>query len=138
MHGWRVSVLEWLRIYTQHIYNTDFVYGVKMSLHKKAEWLFVRQNPNDRTRSTARRHSLEGSGLSISARVAREAIQNSVDASLDGAKTDVYVRSMTLSGNDALRFREILGFGSSGSPFARLNELTLTDGNALEQMYGGG
>ena len=99
----------------------------------RARWLFVEQNPNDRVRSTARRHALEGSGLQTEARVVREAIQNSVDATLPDAKTDVWIWQQTIAGDQVLEFRRLLGFDDCDSPLARLADLGLPAGNAFER-----
>jgi hypothetical protein len=40
----------------------------------KAKWYFLKEDPNDRMRSTVRRDALGGSELSHEARVVREAI----------------------------------------------------------------
>ena len=63
-------------------------HGVGMPNDSDPKWFFVKQDPNDRIRATARRHSLGGSGLSSESRLAREVIQNSVDATLPGSVTD--------------------------------------------------
>ena len=68
-----------------------------MSVEHDAQWFFVEQDPNDRTKSTARRHVLEGSGLPTEDRVVREAIQNSVDATLLNLKTGIVFQNMTIS-----------------------------------------
>ncbi len=109
-----------------------------MSFQHDAKWFFVKEDPNDRGRSTSRRHLLEGAGLSTEARVAREAIQNSVDATLGGEKTDVSVRSVVVSGEAVSSFRDLIGFGDGDSPFARLDKLGLKSGNAYEHMCRGG
>ena len=98
------------------------------------KWFFVKEDPNDRMKSTVRKHALGGSDLSSEARVVREAIQNSVDATLKNQKTDVLVWNRTVSGKDVEKFRKRIGFGSSNSPFIRLNSLGLQPGNAIERM----
>ena len=105
-----------------------------MLTQDKPKWFFVKQDPNDRIRATARRHSLGGSGLSPEARLAREVIQNSVDATLPNQKTSVLIWQKTLSGKEVLAFRDLIGFGDSDSPFSRLEKLGLKVGNAYEQM----
>ncbi len=100
-------------------------------------WLFVEENPNERIRATARRHVLEGSRLDTTSRVAREAIQNSVDATLPDQKTDVVVLNVTLLPDEALAFRELLGFDADDSPVARLRQLGLASPNALTRLKDG-
>ena len=105
-----------------------------MSTNDKAKWFFVKQDPNDRIKATARRHSLGGTGLSPEARLAREVIQNSADATLLNKKTDVLIWQKTLSGEEVLTFRKLIGFGDSDSPFTRLEKMGLKIGNAYSQM----
>ena len=101
------------------------------------KWLFVEENPNDRMKSTVRRDALGGSELSREARVVREAIQNSVDATLENQKTNVVIWNKSLSGSESDTFRELIGFRNSVSPFSRLRLLGLQSGNALERMKSG-
>ena len=105
-----------------------------MSTESKAEWFFVKQDPNDRIRATARRHSLGGTNLSPESRLAREVIQNSVDATLPNKKTDVLIWNKTLSGEEVLTFRDLIGFEGQDSPFTRLDKLGLKIGSAFTQM----
>ena len=105
-----------------------------MSTSSNAKWFFVKQDPNDRIKATARRHSLGGSGLSPEARLAREVIQNSVDATLPNQKTSVLIWQKKLSGEEVLAFRGLIGFEESDSPFSRLESLGLKVGNAYAQM----
>ncbi len=100
----------------------------------KAKWFFLKEDPNDRMRSTVRRDALGGSELSHEARVVREAIQNSVDATLENQKTHVLVWNKTVSGKAFDTFRELIGYKDSTSPFRRLQHLGLQSGNALERM----
>lgn len=80
---------------------------------------------------------LEGSDLDTAARVAREAIQNSVDATLPGQKTDVVASNLTLSPDHAAAFRQLLGFDADDSPIARLSQLGLASPNALTRLEAG-
>ena len=105
-----------------------------MSADSNPRWFFVKQDPNDRIRATARRHSLGGTGLSPESRLAREVIQNSVDATLPNKKTDVLIWKKTLSGQEVLNFRNLIGFDDSDSPFTRLDKLGLKVGTAFTQM----
>ena len=105
-----------------------------MSTDSQPRWFFVKQDPNDRIRATARRHALGGTRLSSESRLAREVIQNSVDATLPNKKTDVLFWSKTLSGQEVSTFRNLIGFEDSDSPFTRLDELGLKVGNAFTQM----
>lgn len=98
------------------------------------KWFFVKEDPNDRMRSTVRKHALGGTELSHEERVVREAIQNSVDATIEDRKTNVLVWNKVVSGKDAEIFRRQLGFGQNDSPFKRLNKLGLQPGNALDRM----
>ena len=105
-----------------------------MSTASHPRWFFVKQDPNDRIRATARRHSLGGTRLSPEARLAREVIQNSVDATLPNKKTDVLIWNKTLSGQEVRTFRKLIGFEDPDSPFTRLDKLGLKAGNAFTQM----
>ena len=99
--------------------------------------MFVEENPNERIRATARRHVLEGSHLDTASRVAREAIQNSVDATLPDQKTDVVVLNQTLSPDQTVAFRESLGLDADDSPVERLSQLGLPAPNALTRLKDG-
>ena len=99
--------------------------------------MFVEENPNERIRATARRHVLEGSHLDTASRVAREAIQNSVDATLPDQKTDVVVLNQTLSPDQTVAFRESLGLDADDSPVERLSRLGLPSPNALTRLRDG-
>ena len=105
-----------------------------MPKYAKAKWFFVKQDPNDRIGSTARRLSLGGTKLSPEARLAREVIQNSVDATLPNKKTSVLIWNKTLSGQEVKTFRSLIGFEDPDSPFARLGKLGLKVGNAFIGM----
>ena len=105
-----------------------------MPRDSNSRWFFVKQDPNDRIRATARRHSLGGTRLSPESRLAREVIQNSVDATLPNKKTSVLIWKKTLSGQEVLTFRNLIGFEDSDSPFTRLDKLGLKVGNAFTQM----
>lgn len=100
----------------------------------KAKWYFLKEDPNDRMRSTVRRDALGGSELSREARVVREAIQNSVDATLENQKTHVLIWNKSLFGREVETFRELIGPGNTDSPFSRLRSLGLQADNALERM----
>lgn len=92
-------------------------------------------------RATAWRDTLEGANFAQEERIAREAIQNSVDATLPNEKTEVVVRTKTLSAADMADVRDALALGSPDSPpVSRLNTLGLPDDNALERIAerGGG
>ncbi len=105
-----------------------------MTFDHNAKWFFIEQDPNDMVRSTARRHSLEGSSLNTVERVVREAIQNSVDATLPNEKTEVVFQNQTLSGKRATEFRDLLRLGSADSPTERLPKLGLRSGNSFELL----
>ena len=85
-------------------------------------------------RSTAYQDTLEGSDFSAEVRIAREAIQNSADATLPGLKTEVLVWDKPLSEQDRFAFRELLNLDSPDSPTARMDRLGLNDGNFFERV----
>ena len=68
------------------------------------------------------------------ARIAREAIQNSVDATLAGRKTEVFVWDCELSDAEVTVFKTVLGLDSPNSPTGRLAKLGLKGGNSFERM----
>ena len=72
------------------------------------------------------------------ARIAREAIQNSVDATLAGRKTEVFVWDRALSDAEVTVFKAVLGLDSPNSPTGRLAKLGLKRGNSFERMATGG
>ena len=88
-------------------------------------------------RATAYQDTLEGSDLSSDARIAREAIQNSVDATLTGQKTEILVWAKALSDQETARFKGLLRLDSPNSPKGRLDKLGLRDGNAFERIVSG-
>lgn len=88
-------------------------------------------------RATAWRDTLEGANLSQEERIAREAIQNSADATRPNEKTEVVVRTKTLSAADAAGVRDALALRSPGSPIRRLDTLGLPDDNALKRIAEG-
>ena len=106
--------------------------------HSTAQWVFERMNPMGGARSTAWRDTLEGLDLSIEARIAREAIQNSADATLDGEKTEILVWDKPLTASEQATFREILNLDSPDSPTGRIGELGLVDGNFFDGTRPGG
>ena len=101
-------------------------------------WVFEQVNPMGGARATAWRDTLEGSNLSTEARLAREAIQNSVDATLGGRKTSVLVWNKPLSGQEVTDFRRNLALSSPGSPTSRIAKLGLPPGNFFESLRGDG
>ena len=105
-----------------------------MAFDHPAKWFFVEEDPNHRMKSTARRHALEGSDLHTEARLVREAIQNSVDATLPGEKTNVFIWNKYISGLETASFRNLIGVNDPDSPFARLPDLRLKRGNAYELL----
>jgi hypothetical protein len=105
-----------------------------LSFKHNAEWFFVAEDPNDRVRSTTRRHALEGSNLNMVSRVVREAIQNSVDATLDNQKTSLLFYNQTLAGEISVRFKELLKLDAKGSPSERVKLLGLQSNNAFERL----
>ncbi len=105
-----------------------------MSAMGGAEWFFVEQDPNDRVRSTTRRHALEGSGLPTVERVVREAVQNSVDATLENEMTVVEFSVDSISGERAADFAALLRLDANGSPLKRLNKLGLQANNSFARL----
>ena len=105
-----------------------------MIAEQKVEWVFERVSPMGGARATAWRDTLEGSDLFNEQRIAREAIQNSVDATLRGKRTEVLVWNKTLSGKEVATLREILALDSHNSPTGRLSRLGLQDVNALTKI----
>ena len=83
-------------------------------------------------RSTAWRDTLEGLDLSIEARIAREAIQNSADATLKGEKTEVLVWDKTLSAEEQSTLREFFALDTPDSPTGRIDKLGLEEGNFFD------
>lgn len=104
-----------------------------MAFDHAARWFFVAEDPNDRVRSTTRRHALEGSNLHTVARVVREAIQNSVDATVDNEKTEVVFCNQTLTGSKANQLGQLLCLDTDGSPAERAGYLGLPTNNTFEQ-----
>ncbi len=97
-------------------------------------WVFETANPMGGARATAYHHTLEGADLSVAARLAREAIQNSVDATLDGQRTDVLVWDKPLSPEEASKVRRLLALSSQHPPINRLKKLGIRHGNLFERM----
>ena len=88
-------------------------------------------------RATAWRDPLEGSDLPSEGRIARETIQNSVDATLPTQRTELFVWDKALSGQDIEEFASILGLDSTDSPTGRIARLGLKSGNSFERMKTG-
>lgn len=76
-------------------------------------------------RDTAWRDTLEGANFAQEERIAREAIQNSVDATRPNEKTEVIVRAKTLSAADMAVVRDALALDAPDSPIGRLDMLGL-------------
>ena len=88
-------------------------------------------------RSSAWRDPLEGSDLPTEARVVREAVQNSVDATEPSQETHVFVWDKSLAGSELTAFGEAIGIASLDAPGNRLGELGLKPDNALERIKSG-
>lgn len=88
-------------------------------------------------RATAWRDTLEGANFAQEERIAREAIQNSVDATRPNEKTEVVVRAKTLSAEDIAVVRDALALDSPDSPIGRLDALGLPADNALKRIADG-
>ena len=100
-------------------------------------WVFERVNPMGVARATAWQNTLEASDFSTEARIAREAIQNSVDATPGENRTEILVWDKEISGPEMTAFRNILKLGESGSPAERLRDLGLKGGNFFERIESG-
>ena len=100
-------------------------------------WVFELMNPMGGARATAYQDTLEGSELSSDERLAREAIQNSVDAALPGHKTEILIWDKALSEEERRRFKDILRLGTENFPPGRLDKLGLTDGNSFQKVLSG-
>lgn len=88
-------------------------------------------------RATAWRDTLEGSDLTAEQRIVREAVQNSVDATIPRKKTEIFVWDKTISGDEADAFRNILALDSSDSPIGRLAKLDLPRDNSFAKLANG-
>ena len=108
-----------------------------MNAQGNGEWVFERSNPMGGARATAWQNTLEGSDLSSEERIAREAIQNSVDATLPGQRTEVFVWDKALSNQEEQNFVCLLGLKSSDAPTGRLSKLGLREGNSFERLRDG-
>ena len=108
-----------------------------MTASNRPEWLFEPENPMGGARATAWRDTLEGANFSQEARIAREAIQNSVDATLPNEKTEIVVRNKTLSAAEMVSVRDALALDSADSPVGRHDALGLPDGNAFQRIAQG-
>ena len=108
-----------------------------MNAMHKGEWVFERANPMGGARATAWQDTLEGSDLSSEERLAREAIQNSVDATLPDQRTEVFVWDKAISAQEITNFRDLLGLDSEDAPTGRLSKLGLKEANSFERMKTG-
>ena len=97
-------------------------------------WVFEPVGLMGGARATAWQDTLEGSDLPTEARVAREAIQNSVDATVPGEKTEVFVWDKSISGQELATFRKRLALSHPESPASRLRELGLGEDNSFQGM----
>ena len=108
-----------------------------MNSPQAGRWVFEPVNPMGGARATAWRDPLEGSDLPVKARIAREAIQNSVDATLPNQKTELLVWDKTLSATETADLAEILSLDSPDSPTGRISDLGLKGGNSFERIVSG-
>ena len=108
-----------------------------MTTPSSPQWVFELQPPMGGARATAWRDTLEGANFAAEARIAREAIQNSVDATLPNEKTEIVVRNKTLSPDEAASVRDALALNSPDSPVGRLDILGLPDDNAFRRLSEG-
>ena len=98
------------------------------------KWFFVRVDPNDQIGATLEDLPPGAIELTLEGRVVREAIQNSVDATLPNEKTNVFIWNKTVRESEVDQFRDLIGYRNSDSPFQRLKKLGLGKDNALERM----
>lgn len=98
------------------------------------KWFFVRVDPNNQMGATLEDLPPGSIELSQEARVVREAIQNSVDATLPNEKTNVFIWNKTVPESEVDQFRDLIGYRNSDSPFTRLGKLGLGKDNAIERM----
>ena len=105
-----------------------------MNAQPNGEWVFERSNPMGGARATAWQNTLEGSDFSSEERIAREAIQNSVDATRPGHRTEVFVWDRALSTQEEQDFISLLRLKSSDAPTGRLSKLGLKEGNSFERL----
>ena len=98
------------------------------------KWFFVRVDLNDNMGSTLEDLPPGTIELTQEARVVREAIQNSADATLPTEKTNVFIWNKTVPESEVDQFRDLIGYRNSDSPFTRLRKLGLGKGNAIERM----
>lgn len=108
-----------------------------MSFQHDSKWFFVPVDLNDQVRSTSRRHVLEGSNLSRVERLVREAIQNSVDATLSNQKTEVVFFNKTFRARDVDSLSRLLRLRDDDSPATRITELGLGPDNAIARLMSG-
>ncbi len=113
--------------------------GTDLSTKSKSvgEWVFERVNPMGGARATAWQDTLEGSDLSSEERIAREAIQNSVDATLPEQRTEVFVWDKELSDLETKNFKDLLNLESREAPTGRLPKLGLKEDNSFERIKRG-
>ena len=103
-----------------------------------AEWVFEKESPMGGAQSTAwTPDTLEGSDLSSEERIAREAIQNSVDATLNGLNTEMLVWARSLSGAEVKEFSDLLKLENPGSPASRYDKLGLPTNNIFQEITSG-
>jgi hypothetical protein len=95
----------------------------------KAAWQFEKDHPRGGAASGAWSNQLTGAELSAETILAREAIQNSTDAELPGAKVRVDFTRYRLSPPDRDRLAETLHL--QAGPLARLAHLGLPAGNSF-------
>ena len=105
-----------------------------MPKNSEPQWFFVRVDPNNQMGATLEDLPPGSIELNQEARVVREAIQNSVDATLPNQKTNVFIWNKTVRDSEIDQFRNLIGYENSDSPFKRLKKLGLSKNNALERM----
>lgn len=97
-------------------------------------WVYEDRPLNGGAGGEAFRIVFNGAGIEPAAMLAREAIQNSVDAAAEpGGEVEVRFEARTLEGEDRARFEEAAGFGDIAR---RADRLKLPAGDALRSAGG--
>jgi hypothetical protein len=93
-----------------------------------SKWFFEKVPPTGGATAGAFRNTLAGVGIDLAHLVAREAIQNSVDAASSDAAVRVVINSRTLEGNELKALRKSLGLvGEGDDPTVRAGLLVEDD-----------
>ena len=98
----------------------------------QTSWTFQRTPRMGGATGEAYTNTLLGTGMKPSEVLARESIQNSSDAQLEGNKVAVAFRRVSLTGTDKRRFVRALGLESEFA--ARKRKLQLQQGNCISTL----